>query len=69
MSGGNGRDKLLSQKQAAVLCQCSDSAVGGWLDRGELPFIRLPSGVRRIRLSDIERFIDVPIVENKKADR
>lgn len=43
------RERLLTQKQVAAICQVAESTVSGWLNRKELKHIVLPGGRRRVR--------------------
>lgn len=47
-------DSYLGTKAAADLIGVSDETLRRWVDRGQIRFIRLPSGRLRFRREDIE---------------
>ena len=56
-SGGNGHEKLLTQKQVAAKFQVCASTVSEWVRSGKLRSVTLPSGRTRIRASDVEQIL------------
>ena len=48
---------LLSSHQVSKLLQVSPSTVVSWTNSGRLPAFRTPGGHRRVRLSDLRRFL------------
>ena len=54
----NGRDKLLTLKQVAARFQVSPSAVSYWVRRGMIRFVRMPSGLPKIRESVVEKHLE-----------
>lgn len=50
--------RLLTTQEVADLCHVSRMAVTRWADKGDLAFVRLPSGHRRFRPDDVERLLD-----------
>ena len=57
-SGNNGRDRLLTLKQVAARFQCSPSTVSYWVRRGMIRFVRMPSGIPKIRESVVEKHLE-----------
>lgn len=51
---GNGRERMLSLKQAAARFQVAPSTVGGWVRDGKLRHVRLPSGRAKLPESVVE---------------
>jgi excisionase family DNA binding protein len=47
----------LSSHQASRLLQVSPSTVVGWINQGKLEAFRTPGGHRRVRVSDLRRFL------------
>ena len=50
-------DKLLRVSEVEKMLRLSRPSVIDWIERGYLREVRLPSGQRRIRLSEVERVI------------
>ena len=61
-SNGNGhnsdRDPLLTLKQAAAMFQVAPSTVGNWIQDGKIQYVRLPSGMPKIRRSVVLRALE-----------
>ena len=59
---GNGRsgdrDPLLTLKQAAAMFQVAPSTVGNWIQDGKIQYVRLPSGMPKIRRSVVLRALE-----------
>ncbi|OZM81154.1 MerR family DNA-binding transcriptional regulator [Pseudonocardia sp. MH-G8] len=53
MSSLDTPDRLIGVTEAARLCAVDTSTIRRYADRGVLHAERLPSGVRRYRLSDV----------------
>lgn len=49
--------ELLTAPAVAALLSVTDETVRKWADDGKIAFIRLPSGARRFRRSDIEAIL------------
>lgn len=49
---------VLTPREAAVVLGVSAATVVKWANAGELRCIRLPSGFRRFRRSDIDEFLE-----------
>ena len=56
--GQNGKDRLLTQKQAAAILQCSPSTVGLWIRLKRIKYVRLPSGTPRLRESVVRKYLE-----------
>ena len=54
----NGKDRLLTQKQAAAILQCSPSTVGLWIKLRRIKFVRLPSGTPRLKESVVRKYLE-----------
>ncbi len=54
----NGRDRLLTQKQAAAILQCAPSTVGAWIKTRRIKFVRLPSGIPRLKESVVRAYLE-----------
>lgn len=52
------RRRLLNLRDVAVELDVSPDTVDRFLRAGKLPFVRLPSGRRRIAREDLDRAID-----------
>lgn len=52
-------DTYLGTKAAADLIGISDETLRRWVERGQITYIRLPSGRLRFRRSDIEAVHEV----------
>ena len=50
-------DKLLRVSEVEKMLRLSRPSVIDWIERGYLKEVRLPSGQRRVRLSEVERVI------------
>ena len=50
-------DRLLRISEVMELLRLTRVSVINWIDRGYLKEVRLPSGQRRVRLSEIERIL------------
>ncbi len=48
-------EKLLTISQAAARIGVHQNTLRIWADKGTVPMVKLPSGYRRFRPSDIER--------------
>ena len=53
---GNGMEKLLSVKEAADLCSCSEAAIWKWVYQRRLPAVKV-GRLTRLRQSDLEAFV------------
>lgn len=51
------RDELLSQKKVAYIFGRSLATVARWMDEGLLKYVKLPSGVRMVRQSEVNRHL------------
>ena len=49
------REKLLTISEAAERLGVHQNTLRSWADKGMVPVVKLPSGYRRFRPSDIER--------------
>lgn len=52
---------LLTVSDAARLAEVSSATIRLWVDRGKLPCVKTPRGVRLIRLADLEDFLDARV--------
>lgn len=50
--------ELLQVRAAALELGVHENTLRGWEKAGRIPAVRLPSGVRRFRLEDVERLRD-----------
>lgn len=50
-------EPLLSPREAADRLQVSETSVRRWVKLGRLKAIRLPSGRRKVRLSEVEAIL------------
>jgi excisionase family DNA binding protein len=50
-------EELLKVSEVAKLLRVAESTVRGWIVRGEVPAVRLPGGVYRIRREDVEKLL------------
>ncbi len=50
-------DKLLRVSEVEKMLRLTRPSVIDWIERGYLKEVRLPSGQRRVRLSEVERVI------------
>jgi len=57
MSESNGRENLLTLKQVAARFQVSPSTVSYWVKKQMIRFVRMPSGVPRIKESVVEKHL------------
>jgi excisionase family DNA binding protein len=57
MSESNGREKLLTLKQVAARFQVSPSTVSYWVKNRMIRFIKMPSGIPRIKESVVEEYL------------
>ncbi|MBI3964836.1 MAG: MerR family transcriptional regulator [Chloroflexi bacterium] len=48
-------EKLLTIKEAARLLTVHQDTLRSWADKGKVPMVKLPSGYRRFKPSDIAR--------------
>jgi excisionase family DNA binding protein len=51
------QDKLLTGADVAEMLGVTDETVRRWAEKNQLAHIRLPSGHRRYRRSDVEAFL------------
>ena len=49
--------ELVTVAEASRLLGVHRQTVGNWLNHGVLPFVRLPSGQRRIRRVDVDEIL------------
>ena len=56
-TGRNHRDPLLTLKQAAAMFEVCPSTVGNWIRLGKIPYVRLPSGMPKLRKSVVLQFL------------
>ena len=56
-TGRNHRDPLLSLKQAAAMFEVCPSTVGNWIRMNKIPYVRLPSGMPKLRKSVVLQFL------------
>ena len=54
-------EKLLSLKQVAARFQCAPSTVSYWIRNGMIRYVRMPSGVPKIRESVVEQHLQEKI--------
>ncbi len=54
-------DKLLRVSEVQELLRLSRWTVIDWISRGYLQEVRLPSGQRRVRLSEVQRVLREPV--------
>ncbi len=50
-----GEDRMLNIAEAAQILGIHKNTLRTWADRGIVPHIKLPSGYRRFRLSEMRR--------------
>jgi excisionase family DNA binding protein len=50
-------DQLLTVAEIAELLKLSEQTVSNWIDRGELPAVRVELRQVRVRQSDLDRFL------------
>ena len=50
--------RLMNLRTVAAILGCSIDSVDRYIRAGKLPFVRLPSGRRRVDLEDLDRLID-----------
>ena len=60
-------DRLLTSWEVGDLLQVNPSSVNKWVSEGRIPAFRTPGGHRRIRVSDLVRFLDVHKMPIPKA--
>lgn len=51
---------LLTVPEVAELTRVSDETVHRWCRLGQLPYVSLPSGLKRIRRADVQAFLAEP---------
>lgn len=56
LKGANG-DELLTTVQAAKLLGVSDSSIRRYIEAGQLPAMRLPTGVYRVPRSAVDEYL------------
>jgi excisionase family DNA binding protein len=64
-------DELLTVAEVAELLKLNAQTIRDWLDRGELPYVRLGTRRGRIRRSDLDAFIEagsVPTQSDEPAE-
>jgi len=50
-------DELLTHKQAANILGVAPMTIYNWMVRGQMKFFKSPSGMRRVRKSDVDRLL------------
>ena len=50
-----GEDRMLNISEAAHILGIHKNTLRAWADRGMVPHVKLPSGYRRFRLSEMRR--------------
>ncbi len=50
-----GEDRMLTIAEAAKILGIHKNTLRTWADRGMVPHVKLPSGYRRFRLSEMRR--------------
>jgi excisionase family DNA binding protein len=56
-AGGAPSRLILTVRDTSALTGCSERSVWQWIERGEIPVVRI-GRCTRIRVADLERFID-----------
>jgi excisionase family DNA binding protein len=51
------RDRLLTQKEAAILFEVKESTISTWIRRKKLRAVRMPSGRNRVRASEVAKWL------------
>ncbi len=65
-----GEDRMLNIAEAAQILGVHKNTLRTWADRGMVPHVRLPSGYRRFRLSEMRRLareMEQGVAEGKAA--
>lgn len=57
------RHELMTVAEVASMFRVSDETVHRWCRGGELPFIELPSGLKRFRRTEMEAILAGDVVE------
>lgn len=52
------QDEVIGTNEAAKLLGLHPSSVQRWLDSGQIPSFRTPGGHRRVKMTDLRRYID-----------
>lgn len=50
-------DPVLTQSEVARAVNKHPATISRWIDDGLLAFVRLPSGIRAVRLSELNKFL------------
>ena len=58
MSGSGAPEDLLRIAEAAVVLGVHQQTLRRWADAGTVPVVRMPSGQRRFRRSDLQSILD-----------
>lgn len=49
--------ELLTVPEVAAAARVTDETIHRWAREGKLPFVRLPSGIKRFRRDDVEAIL------------